>query len=63
MTPEGTRLHMTPLNPIIAYRRFTLNEDNYVELTREGRVLALVDLLADDGTGLKLYSTPNEDAL
>ena len=63
MTPEGTRLHMTPLNPIIAYRRFTLNEDNYVELTREGRVLALIDLLADDGTGLKLYSTPNEDAL
>lgn len=63
VTPEGVRVHMTPLNPIIAYRRFTLNEDNYVEYSRQGRVLALVDLLADDGTGLKLYSTPNEDAL
>ncbi len=63
VTPEGLQVHMTPLNPIIAYRRFTLNEDNYVELTRQGRVQAKVDLLADDGTGLKLYSTPNEDAL
>lgn len=63
VTPEGIRMHMTPLNPIIAYRHFTLNEDNYVELSRQGRLLALVDLLADDGTGLKLYSTPNEDAL
>lgn len=63
ITPEGIRMHITPLNPIIAYRRFTLNENNYVEYSREGRLLALVDLLADDGTGLKLYSTPNEDAL
>ena len=63
VTPDGVRVHMTPLNPIIAYRRFTLNEDNYVEYSRQGRVLALVDLLADDGTGLKLYSTPNENAL
>ena len=63
VTPEGVKIHMTPLNPIIAYRRFTINEDNYIELSREGKVLALVDLLADDGTGLKIYSTPNEEAL
>ncbi|MGN0233915.1 MAG: hypothetical protein ACI4B5_05785, partial [Bacteroidaceae bacterium] len=63
VTPEGIRIHTTPLNPIIAYRRFTLNEDNYVELSRQGKVMALVDLLADDGTGLKIYSTPNEEAL
>lgn len=63
VTPDGVRAHMTPLNPIIAYRRFTLNKDNYVEVSRQGRLLAKVSLLADDGTGLKLYSTPNEDAL
>lgn len=62
VTAEGIKIHMTPLNPIIAYRRFTLNEDNYIEFSRQGRLLALVDLLADDGTGLKIYSTPNEDA-
>ncbi len=59
---DGFRAHFTPLNPIIAYRRFTLNEDNFISLTHDGRLSALVDLLADDGTGLKLYTTPNEDA-
>ena len=59
---DGIRAHFTPLNPIIAYRRFTLNADNFITLTRSGHLDALVDLLADDGTGLKLYSTPNEDA-
>lgn len=63
VTPDGVRAHMTPLNPIIAYRRFTLNKDNYVEVSGQGRLLAKVSLLADDGTGLKFYSTPNEDAL
>ena len=59
---NGFRAHFTPLNPIIAYRRFTLNEDNFVTLTRSGHLDAFVDLLADDGTGLKLYTTPNDDA-
>ncbi len=59
---DGFRAHFTPLNPIIAYRQFTLNEDNFVSLTHDGHLDALVDLLADDGTGLKLYTTPNEEA-
>ncbi|MBQ7181124.1 MAG: translocation/assembly module TamB domain-containing protein [Bacteroidaceae bacterium] len=63
MREDGMTLHFTPLNPVIAYRNFTLNADNFVTLTSEHRIEALVDLLADDGTGLKLYSTPNEEAL
>ena len=59
---DGLRAHFTPLNPTIAYRRFTLNADNFVTLTRSGHLDALVDLLADDGTGLKLYTTPNDEA-
>ena len=59
---NGFRAHFTPLNPIIAYRQFTLNEDNFVTLTNSGHLDALVDLLADDGTGLKLYTTPNDEA-
>ncbi|MBP3712055.1 MAG: translocation/assembly module TamB domain-containing protein [Bacteroidaceae bacterium] len=59
---DGFRAHFAPLNPIIAYRRFTLNEDNFISLTHDGHLDALVDLLADDGTGLKLYTTPNEEA-
>ena len=33
---NGFRAHFTPLNPIIAYRRFALNEDNFVTLTNKG---------------------------
>lgn len=63
MEEEGFRLHVEPLSPIIAYRTFRLNPDNFVMLGREGRIQADVDLQADDGTGLKLYSTPNAEAL
>jgi len=59
---DGMRAHITPLNPIIAYRHFTLNADNFIALSRNGHIDALVDLLADDGTGVKLYTTPNEEA-
>ena len=60
---DGYRLHLNPLNPIIAYRRFTLNESNFIVLHDDRRVEADVDLLADDGTGFKLYTTPNDEAL
>ncbi|MBR0433341.1 MAG: translocation/assembly module TamB domain-containing protein [Bacteroidaceae bacterium] len=56
-------IHLDPLNPVIAYRRFHLNEDNTIRLGKKNRVTANVDLLADDGTGLKIYSADNDDAL
>ena len=59
---DGMRVHFTPLNPVIAYRKFTINEDNFIELTKDGRLEALVDLLADDGTGVQMFSTENPDA-
>lgn len=63
MEEEGYRLHLHPLNPVIAYRKFTLNADNFISLHHDNRIEAYIDLLADDGTGIKLYSTPNEEAL
>ncbi len=56
------RLHLTPLRPILAYRTFKLNEDNYLQLHSDGRLEADFDMLADDGTGLKLFSSLNEEA-
>ena len=56
-------VHLNPLSPIIAYRRFKLNDDNYIRLGKKNRVTANVDLLADDGTGLKLYSADDFEAL
>ena len=61
VTPEALNIHFTPLNPIIAYRKFKLNQDNYFRLIKGNKVEARMDLLADDGTGLKLYSTQNEE--
>ncbi len=60
MLENGSRIHFEPLNPVLAYRHFRLNEDNFVALTNDRRIEAAVDLLADDGTGIKLYSTPGE---
>jgi len=60
---EGMRLRFHPLNPVIAYRGFTLNADNFIYLRNDRHLEANVDLLADDGTGFKLYTTPNENAL
>lgn len=60
---QGLRLHLNPLNPILAYRTFTLNPDNYVFLSNERHLEADIDLLADDGTGFKLYTSPNEQSL
>ena len=55
-------IHLDPLHPIIAYRTFHLNPDNYVMVTKGNHIDANVDLLADDGTGLKFYSSPNAEA-
>lgn len=63
LEPDGLRVRFSPLNPIIAYRHFRLNEDNYFFLGNNAKAEADIDLLADDGTGVKIYSTPNEEAL
>lgn len=60
--PEGIKLHLYPKHPIIAYRNFTINSDNYILLKKSNDIQADVDLLADDGTGLKIYSN-DEDSI
>ena len=60
---EGYRLHLEPLDPVVAFRKFKLNADNYVLIGRNKKVEADVKMLADDGTALQFYSTPNDDAL
>ena len=56
--PDGYRLHIYPEQPVLAYRTFTVNPDNYVYYGLAGALGANVDLLADDGTGLRLYGEP-----
>ena len=62
MNSEGKRLTIIPHDPVLAYRNFRVNRDNYLYMGLDNRVEADVDLLADDGMGLKLYSTENADS-
>lgn len=55
-------LHLTPQDPILAYRRFHVNDSNHVSIDKNNHILADMNLEADNGTSLNLYSTPNENA-
>ena len=60
---NGIKVVFSQIHPIIAYRKFDINEDNYIFLGNDRRVEADVNMLADDGTGARVYSTPNPEAL
>ena len=64
MEDNGIRLHLLSKDAVIAYRPARINDDNYVYLADNKRVSANLEILADDGTGLKVYSNDeNLDAL
>lgn len=58
----GLNISLYPEHPVIAYRGFTVNKDNYIFINKENLIRANVDLLADDGTGLKVYGEPVDSA-
>ena len=62
METNGLRFKLMPERPTIGYKEFALNSDNYIFLGHDKRIQAKVDLVADDGTGLKLYSVDNPAA-
>ena len=59
---SALKVQLTPLDPIFAYRRFNVNADNFLSIDKSSHIKADMNLLADDGTALNLYSTPNETA-
>ena len=56
----GLNIHLYPENPVLAYHNFKVNKDNYIFLGKDNSIRADVDLLADDGTGLKIYGEPKD---
>ena len=56
----GLNIHLYPENPVLTYRNFKVNKDNYIFLGKDNSIRADVDLLADDGTGLKIYGEPKD---
>ena len=61
MESDGIRLKLMPDRPTIGYKEFNLNKDNFVFLPKGKKIQAKIDLIADDKTGLKLY-TENQDS-
>ena len=60
---KGISLHMLPENPILVYRKFHLNDENYIFLSDKGRIHADMRLNDDNGTGLQIYSVPDSTVL
>ena len=56
----GINIHLVPRRPTIGYKEFNLNRDNFIFLGADNRIKAKLDLIADDGTGLKVYSQDDE---
>lgn len=60
MCDSGISVHLQPEQPILGYKKFNLNPDNFVLLGRGRRIRADIDLVADDGMGVKVYSEDSD---
>lgn len=64
MEEKGIKVHLLANDPILGYKRFKVNDDNYLYLGADKRVSAKLQLIADDGTGVHIYSNDeNTEAL
>ena len=59
---HGIRMKVFPEHPTLVYRPFTVNKNNYIYLTDNGRIHANLDLHDEQGTGLSFY-TNREDTI
>ena len=61
---DGINLSLLDTHPVLGYKSFTANEDNYLKLGDDGRVSANLVLTAANGMGVRVYSNDdNEDVL
>ena len=61
MEDNGLRFRLMPDRPTLGYKEFNLNKDNYIFLSSNKKIQAKVDLIADDETGMKIY-TEHQDS-
>lgn len=60
MVDSGIHIRLVPARPTIGYKEFALNTDNFIYFGSDKKVRAKIDLIADDGTGAKIYSEEND---
>lgn len=58
--PDGLKLHLFPEEPVIAYRKFVLNKDNFLLYRNEKEIEANISLESDIATA-HFYSQQQED--
>ncbi len=64
MQENGIRVSLTDTQPVLGYKTFTANDDNYLMLGKDMRVSANLLLKASGGMGVHIYSNDeNEEAL
>ncbi len=61
---DGVKFSLIDTHPVLGYKQFTANEDNYLTLGNDNRVSANLVLTAAGGMGVRVYSNDeNEEAL
>ena len=60
MVDSGLNFHLVPERPTLGYKEFKLNADNYLFVGANNKVKANIDLVADDGMGVKIYSEESD---
>lgn len=61
---NGINLHLNPNGTVLGYQNFLVNADNYVYMAADHRISAKLNVLNDDGTGVRVYSNDdNQEAL
>lgn len=61
--PDGIRLHLFPEDPIIAFRPFKLNRDNYILYKNMKDIAANLRLTGEADASLWIHSKPERGAL
>ena len=61
MEPGGLRFQFAGMDPVLGYKKFTVNKDHYIFLSNDQRVSANLSLRGDNGEGVQVYS--NDDNL
>ncbi len=63
MEQGGVRLNLGGTDPVLGYKKFSVNKDNYVFFADDGRISADVRLAAADGMGIQVYTNDSTEAL
>lgn len=58
---DGFKLHLLDDDPILGYKKFEVNKDNYIYMKSNKRISADLKLKADDGMGVHVYTDDDDD--